>query len=327
MMKGWTGDMGQGINATAAAEGATTEHQAAHQAATEAASAAHKAAAEAAKDAAAAAHQAAAAIAAANGQANDGSATANGQSTNAQFLASVGQMVAAALDPMGINVQVDIETPEGGRVNAAATTKTTSGSSSTSSSNMSSMTSNEEVKPAEKEPAKEANLAEKEPAKEADSAGAAAKPSEEAAKPTQGATAEPADQDVEEFEWTVLGKESPTPPLKEGEAAASAPAAEVVIPIQIEKKGGADGLYPELPADDQSKVDKRAESKGPEKAKEGPEVAQHPDPRIQVALQAMLNMGFRNDGGWLTQLLEAKNGDIGKALDVLQPVAPAVRRN
>lgn len=323
MMKGWTGDMGQGFNATAAAEGANAEHQAAHQAASEAASAAHKAAAEAAKDAAAAAHQAAAAAAAANNQANNGSAANN--PTNSQFLASVGQMVAAALDPMGINVQVDIETPEGGRVNAA---KTTSGSSSTSSSNMSSMTSNEEVKTDEKEPAKQANLAQKEPAKETDSAeGAAAKPSEEAAEPAQGAAAEPADQDVEEFEWTVLGKASPTPPPKEGEAAASAPAAEVVIPIQIEKKGGADGLYPELPADDQSKVEKRADSKGPEKAKEGPEVAQHPDPRIQVALQAMLNMGFRNDGGWLTQLLEAKNGDIGKALDVLQPVAPAVRRN
>jgi len=42
------------------------------------------------------------------------------------------------------------------------------------------------------------------------------------------------------------------------------------------------------------------------------------DPRIQVARQAMLNMGFNDEGGWLTTLIKAKDGDIAGVLGALQ---------
>jgi hypothetical protein len=44
------------------------------------------------------------------------------------------------------------------------------------------------------------------------------------------------------------------------------------------------------------------------------------EPHIADAVNKMMSMGFSNDGGWLTQLLESKDGNIEKALDVLQPV-------
>ncbi|XP_031624754.1 sequestosome-1 [Contarinia nasturtii] len=45
----------------------------------------------------------------------------------------------------------------------------------------------------------------------------------------------------------------------------------------------------------------------------------HPDARVNESLTAMMAMGFSNEGGWLTQLLETVDGNISNALDLLQP--------
>lgn len=42
------------------------------------------------------------------------------------------------------------------------------------------------------------------------------------------------------------------------------------------------------------------------------------DPRIAESLAIMLAMGFSKEGGWLEELLKSVDGDIGKALDLLQ---------
>lgn len=52
----------------------------------------------------------------------------------------------------------------------------------------------------------------------------------------------------------------------------------------------------------------------------GPAVVQYdPNPKINTAIHTMMNMGFSNDGDWLTQLLVNVDGDIPKALQFLTP--------
>ncbi|XP_051921489.1 sequestosome-1 [Hippocampus zosterae] len=49
-----------------------------------------------------------------------------------------------------------------------------------------------------------------------------------------------------------------------------------------------------------------------------PHLPPEADPRLIESLSHMLSMGFTDEGGWLTRLLQAKDFDIGAALDAIQ---------
>merc|ERR1712183_129226 len=175
------------------------------------------------------------------------------------YLQNVGSFVAAALDPLGIDVKIDIETPEG-RKSCHVSRQASTASAST--------LAGQEQEKEKKEEEKEEVVVNEE--KKADT-----EPAKRAATPSD-----------DEEDWTVVTDK------KDGETAGQ----EASL-----------SLYPTLTENPPADIPTAP-------------VASHPDPKIQVALQAMMNMGFSNEGGWLSSLLEAKNCDIGKVLDILQPV-------
>jgi len=248
MMQGWMGEHPQQHGA--ARDFAAGDHTNAHAEAQASAANGH-ASAHSAAQAAQAAEEAFAAAGMPEG-------------SGAEYLQRVGDFVAAALDPLGIDVQVDVETPGGQRTTVKPT-----------------------VKPSE----------------------ADGKKQDEAAGPEAAGERSASLSDDEE--WTVLADKKP-----DAEA--------VSIPIQVLDKEVAP-VYPTLPTTEATTTTTPTETATQDEGAAGaasapPATAVHPDPRIQVALQAMMNMGFSNEGGWLANLLEAKDGDIGKVLDILQPV-------
>merc|ERR1712107_460418 len=94
-------------------------------------------------------------------------------------------------------------------------------------------------------------------------------------------------------------------------------------------------IYPTLPSEEQIRLWK-TNPRQPEN-KDGEEVAEKMDSntrtsaedmkdnekedKVEAALKTMQAMGFSDDGGWLSSLLRAKSGDVGKVLDTIKPSA------
>merc|ERR1712047_173335 len=92
-------------------------------------------------------------------------------------------------------------------------------------------------------------------------------------------------------------------------------------------------IYPTLPSEEQTRLWK-TNLMQPE-IEEGKETAEKMDSnthtsdedtkgnekedKVEAALKTMQAMGFSDDGGWLSSLLKAKSGDVGKVLDAIKP--------
>merc|ERR1712012_428564 len=122
MMKGWTGEGMFANNGFSGQNVGSEEHKKAHEEAANAAKAAHEQAHAAAADAAKASADASAALNAAFEGVN--------LTGSEDYLKNVGNFVAAALDPLGIDVKIDIGTPEG-RKSCQVSSATSSSSSTT----------------------------------------------------------------------------------------------------------------------------------------------------------------------------------------------------
>merc|ERR1712079_1086 len=92
-------------------------------------------------------------------------------------------------------------------------------------------------------------------------------------------------------------------------------------------------IYPTLPSEEQTRLWKTNLTQ-PEN-KDGKETAEKMDSnahtsgedmkgnekedKVEAALKTMQAMGFSDDGGWLSSLLKAKSGDVGRVLDAIKP--------
>ncbi|XP_072587964.1 sequestosome-1 isoform X2 [Vulpes vulpes] len=196
------------------------------------------------------------------------------------FLKNVGESVAAALSPLGIEVDIDVE--HGGK--RSRLTPVSPGGSSTEdrgSSQPSSCSSDPNKPDVDRDPEGTAQAL----AEQMDKVALESGPPEMESDNCSGG-----DED-----WTHLSSKEVDPSTGELQS------------LQMPESEGPGSLG--------------SSQEGPTGLKEAalyPHLPPEADPRLIESLSQMLSMGFSDEGGWLTRLLQTKNYDIGAALDTIQ---------
>uniref|UniRef100_A0A4X1VVD8 Sequestosome 1 n=1 Tax=Sus scrofa TaxID=9823 RepID=A0A4X1VVD8_PIG len=209
------------------------------------------------------------------------SASGPSEDPNVNFLKNVGESVAAALSPLGIEVDIDVE--HGGK--RSRLTPTSPGSSSTEDkcSSQPSSCSSDPSKP------------------DGEVEGTAQCLVEQMNKIALESGVQPEEQMESDNcsggddDWTHLSSKEVDPSTGELQS------------LQMPESEGPSSLNPS--------------QEGPTGLKEAalyPHLPPEADPRLIESLSQMLSMGFSDEGGWLTRLLQTKNYDIGAALDTIQ---------
>ncbi|XP_072791561.1 sequestosome-1 isoform X2 [Taeniopygia guttata] len=239
--------------------------------------------------------QAEATAAAPSAPAAEASTNSQPQDPNVTFLKNVGESVAAFLSPLGIEVDIDVE--HGGQ--RSKVTPTSANQEKTSAEAASSApTQNVQTKAdwSNTESATQVNvIAEQMQDMVVDSV------------PTQMEDgsfhsqehSESSSSSGGEEDWTHLSSKEVDPSTGELQS------------LQMPDTDGPSSL--DVPRD--------RPQPGPTGLREAalyPHLPPEAEPRLIESLSQMLSMGFSDEGGWLTQLLQIKNCDIGAALDAIQ---------
>lgn len=207
---------------------------------------------------------------------------------NVTFLQNVGESVAAMLSPLGIDVDIDVE--HGGKRSKIATPP--SGSEARDSQpNSSSFTSNPQN--GNSKPENEECMDTDAIAKRMKDVSLNPSVQNENEQSDHNSNASGGDDD-----WTHVSPKEVDPSTGElqslqpdtEEPSSLDPNRPIHVPTGLREAA----IYPHLPAE--------------------------ADPQLIETLSQMLSMGFTDEGGWLTRLLEAKQYDIGSALDAMKSV-------